>query len=213
MDAFEEFLGPLFEEGRIIFRRKPDPVTAPSSGAIGLLERAYADYRLDIAGAAIAFDAGIAGAAAEVVRQASWALVSHQDRVKDLERRLAMPHPPSTASHHLSADLVLRYLPQVHRRARALDPSDALVGLVKRVLRSWPLSGVLAGLDEGPTAPLDLGGHEGLMLLYAERLSGRATSMSAWRPSGRALDYVELIAAEAGGGGRDRDRDRERDRD
>ena len=72
----------------------------------------------------------------------------------------------------------------VHRRARALDPADALVGLLERVLRQWPLSGVLAGLDEGPTSPLDFGGHEGLMLLYAERLA-RGPSPS-WRPSGRA---------------------------
>lgn len=220
MDALEGFLSPLLEGGRIVFRHRPVPATAPTTatGAIGLLERAYRGYRLDIAGGPIAFDPGLARAAAELVRQASWALVCHHDRVQDLERCLSMPHAPATASHHLSADLLLRYLPQVHRRARALDPSDALVALLGRVLRQWPLSGVLADLEEGPTSPLDFGGHEGLMLLYAERLASR--EMPAWRPAGRALDYVELVSGEPGraangrrqgqawseGGGIDRDR-------
>ena len=164
------------------------------------MERAYAAYRLDIPGTAIALDAGLACAAAEVVRQASWAILCHRDRVEDLERRLSMPRSPATATHHLSADLLLRYLPQIHRRARALDPSDALVGLVERVLRQWPLSGVLAGLDEGPTSPLDFGGHEGLMLLYAERLAQSKLTTPSWRPVGRPLEYVELVS----GGRRDR---------
>src|SRR5438093_144029 len=125
MDPFAEFLAQLFRGGKVVFRQRPAPPAAASPGAIELLERAYATYRLDIAGAPVAFDAGLACEAAEVVRQASWALVCRQDRVEELERRLTMPHAPASAAHHLSADLVLRYLPQVHRRARALDSSDA----------------------------------------------------------------------------------------
>ena len=194
MNDLADFLADLFREGRITFRRPPQPSASASPEVTGLLERAYEAYRLDIAGTVIALDAGIACAAAEVVRQASWALVSHHDRVEDLQRRLRMPRSPATATDHLSADLLLRYLPQVHHRARVLDPSDSLVGLLERVLRQWPLSGVLAGLDEGPTSPLDFGGHEGLMLLYAERLAAREPATSLWRPEGRPLEYVELVS-------------------
>ena len=213
MNDLTEFLAGLFQEGRITFLRPPVPLASTPLEAIGLIERAYAAYRLDIAGKALALDAGIAYAAAEVVRQASWALVCHHDRVEDLERRLAMPQAPATAAHHLSADLLLRYLPHVYRRARALDPSDVLVGLLERVLRQWPLSGVLAGLDEGPTSALDFGGHEGLMLLYGERLARHGSPTSPWRPVGRPLEYVELVAGwpatgplvRRGAGGIDRD--------
>jgi hypothetical protein len=207
-DDFTEFLAQLFQEGRILFRRRPVPLSTAPPEAIERLERAYARYRLEVAGAAIAFDAGLACASAEVVRQACWALVCHQERVEELGHRLTLPRAPTTAAHHLSADLVLRYLPQVYRRARAIDPSDALVGLLECLLRQWPLSGVLAGLEEGPTSPLDLGGHEGLMLLYAERLAGSRSRQATppgpgpWRPAGRPLEYVELVAGASGRGDR-----------
>jgi MoxR-vWA-beta-propeller ternary system domain bpX4 len=195
MSDLADFLADLFQEGRITFRRPPAAAASTAPEVTGLLERAYAAYRLDIGGAAIALEAGVACAAAELVQQASWALVCRHDRVEDLQKRLRMPRAPATAADHLSADLLLRYLPQVHRRARAFDPSDALVALIERVLRQWPLSGVLARLDEGPTSPLDFCGHEGLMLLYAERFAEREPPASPWRPEGRLLEYVELVSA------------------
>jgi hypothetical protein len=194
MNELSEFLADLFQEGRIHFRRPPQPSGLASPEVSALLGRAYAAYRLDIPGVAIALDVGLAGVAAEVVRQASWALVCHHDRVQDLQRHLKMPRSPATATDHLSADLLLRYLPYIHRRARALDPTDPLVGLLEQILRQWPLSGVLAGLDDGPTSPLDFGGHDGLMLLYAERLAQRPSPASSWRPEGRPLEYVELVS-------------------
>jgi hypothetical protein len=195
MNDLADFLAELFRAGTITFRRPPQPSSLASPEVTGLLERAYAMYRLDIAGPAIALDMDLACAAAEVIRQASWALLCHHDRAEDLERRVKMPRPPATASDHFSADLLLRYLPQIHRRARALDPSDSLVALLGQVLRQWPLSGVLAGLDDGPTSALEFGGHEGLMLLYAERLAQREPATSPWRPEGRPLEYVELVSA------------------
>ena len=101
----------------------------------------------------------------------------HQvDRLRDeviepLKRRLVMPGSPTTPAQHFSADLLLRYLPQVLKRARGLDASDPLVGLLAEVLRRWPLSGILSDVEEGPTVPLDFAGHRGLQLLYAERVA------------------------------------------
>ncbi len=134
-----------------------------------------------MAGPRIAFDAEIAGAAAEFLRQAGWALVNRDDRMSDLVKRLKMPRSPLTPSHHLSADLTLRHVPQVLRRARGLDPSDPLVSLLASALRDWPLSGVLSDVEEGPRVALNFDGHRGLMLLYAERLVGN--DRPGWRPT------------------------------
>jgi hypothetical protein len=92
--------------------------------------------------------------------------------------------------------VTLRFLPQVHRRARAVAPDDRLAALLAGVLRQWPLSGVLSDVEEGPAAPPDFGGHPGLLLLYAERLA--RNEKPAWLPAGPGLEYLELVLADLG---------------
>src|SRR5438093_406611 len=60
--------------------------------------------------------------------------------------------------------------------------------------RRWPLSGVLADIDEPPLLPVDLGGHPGLLLLYAERLARQRRP--AWVADGPAREYIELVFGE-----------------
>jgi len=200
MTLFHEFLTQLLEEGRIVFRSARAPHDRPLASDVAVLERAYETYRLAVAGPGIPFDAAVAYSAAELVRQASWALVNHDDRISDLKKCLTMPIEPATPAHHLSGDLMLRYLPQVLRRARGLDPTDPLIGLLESLLRRWPLAGVLSDVAEPPLAPLDFGQHRGLLLLYAERLS--ANDRPAWRPgqTGPAWEYYELLLQEQGRG-------------
>jgi hypothetical protein len=196
MTAFDEFLTHLFDRGTIGFRSASPPRDRPSAHALSILAGGFRTIGLSVAGPAIAFDPLVACAAADLLRQASWALVNHDERASELEKRLKMPGPPQTPSHHLSADLTLRYLPQILRRARGLDRSDPLVAILARVLRMWPLSGVLSDVDEGPIVPLDFGGHAGLLLLYAERLFGN--DRPSWRPmpSGPAWGHDELVRQE-----------------
>jgi hypothetical protein len=196
MAAFQEFLTNLFAEGRIVFRSATIPSDHAAERDVALLAEAFQAHALSVAGPPIPFDPPTACAAAELVRQASWALISHEERLATLKKRLVMPRRPSTPSHHLSADLTLRYLPQILKRVRGLDASDPLGELLGRILREWPLSGVLAELDEGPISPLDFGGHPGLGLLYAERLADH--DRSGWRPdpSSIARDPYDLVLAE-----------------
>jgi hypothetical protein len=131
-----------------------------------------------------------------VVRRACWALVSHEQPEKELETGLALARPPSSPARHLSADLLLRFLPQVHRRARALDPSDRLTELLAVLLRQWPLSGVLSGIEDAPTTSPEFGGHPGLLLLYAERWVVNPRPL--WLPSDKGFEYIEMVWRAAG---------------
>jgi MoxR-vWA-beta-propeller ternary system domain bpX4 len=196
MTSFHEFLTELFRDGRVVFRSTRAPNDRPRAEDIGLLEKAYDAVRLSVAGPAIAFDPAVGYSAAELVRQASWALVNHDDRVSHLKKCLTMPIQPVTGAHHLSADLMLRYLPQILKRARGLDPSDPLIALLEDVLRRWPLSGVLSDVADAPKSSLDFAGHPGLLLLYAERLS--ANDRLAWQPvqPGPGWEYYELVSGE-----------------
>jgi hypothetical protein len=198
MTSFHEFLTQLLNEGRVVFRSTRAPHDRPRPEDIALLEEAYRAYRLSVAGPDIPFDQAVGFSAAELIRQSSWALVNHDDRISHLKKRLTMPIEPVTAAHHLSADLTLRYLPQIFNRASVLDPSDPLIDLLKGLLRRWPLSGVLSDVAEAPLNSLELGGHPGLLLLYSERLA--ANDRPAWRPvhGGPGQEYYELVIHERG---------------
>ena len=191
MSSFADFLGRLFDEGEITYREAPPAQVERDRAAADVLERAFADHRLHVAGPPIAYDANLARAAGLLVWQAGWFLFSRQETESELDRRLVLPGPPDSAAAHLSADLALRYLPQIHRRAEAVATGDHLVERLSAVLRSWPLSGVLASVREGPTTPVEFEGHPGLLLLYAERLARH--EKAAWVPAGPAFEYVELV--------------------
>ncbi len=191
MATLGHFLQGLLDEGRIVLRGRPMPSEADRPSAVARLEAAFQVHRLDVAGPPIPFEPTAALAAAELVRLASWFLLNRSETVEMMERCLAMPRPPRTASEHLSADLTFRFLPQIQRRARAIAPGDGLASFLADVLRAWPLSGVLSDIEEGPKDVGDLGAHPGLWMLYAERLA--LDEKPAWMPRGAAKGHVELV--------------------
>src|SRR5438309_8580575 len=144
MASFVEFVRQLLTDGSVVLRQRPAVEAAERAEARLLLADAYDDYRLDVAGPPLPFDAATALGAAERLWLACWFLVRRDEPPEAVERALALPPPPASAAQHLSADLVLRFLPQVHRRARALDAADGLTRRLTEWLRDWPLSGVLS---------------------------------------------------------------------
>ena len=195
--GLEGFLTRLFGKGMVVLHDRPLALD-PNPSACSLLEHAFWIHRQDVAGLPVGFDRKVALRAAEVVWRASWALVHRDERPEVLLKELRMPSPPSTADQHLSADLAFRYLPQIHRRAKGIDPSDSLTRGLADLLREWPLSGVLSDLDEGPHDPPDFSEHPGLMLLYSERLARQ--ERIAWKPGGQTLQCLELVLHERGRG-------------
>lgn len=191
MASLGDFLRMLFDEGRIVLKRRPISSEADRGPALALLQAAFDVHRLDVAGPLIAFDPASALRAAELVRQSSWFLVNRSETVEMMERFLIPPPTPKAAAEHLSADLTFRFLPQIQRRARSIAPGDHLSTFLADLLRAWPLSGVLSDIEEGPKDVGDLGGHPGLWMLYAERLA--LDEKPGWMLKGPARGYVELV--------------------
>ncbi|HYT95131.1 MAG TPA: hypothetical protein VEL76_40815 [Gemmataceae bacterium] len=191
LSPLAELLRGLLSEGRVVLRGPPrlDDIQRPEVRAV--LEEAYADYIIGVPGPPIAFAPDTAAAAAALTHYACWFLVSRAQPEGDLQKTLVLPVPSASPSDHLSADLTFRFLPQVHRRAKAFDPADRLTELLAVVLRQWPLTGVLSAVEEPPLAPLDFGDHPGLLLLYAERWA--VTRKTAWLPRGKGFEHLERV--------------------
>jgi hypothetical protein len=196
MSAFVSFLDRLLTDGTAVLSGPPVVAAVDRTAAVERLAAAHAVVRLEVPGPALPFDERAAVAAAEFLWRATWLLVHRGESVEELERSLVVPTPPRTAAEHLSADLVLRYLAVVHRRARSIDPTDMLTRRTEARLRQAPLSGVLSDVEEGPSGVVELGGHDGLLLLYAERLADHVRP--AWVVEGAAWPFIELVFTERG---------------
>jgi hypothetical protein len=194
MTALPEFLQRLLIEGKVVLRERPMTQASERAAAVALLKSAYADYRLDVAGPLLSFDETTAFKAAECCHSACWFLVDHQVEETEVEAAVKMPDPTDDPAQHLSADLVLRFLPQIYHRARAIAVDDVLTKSLATICRRWPLSGVHADIEEEPTTPPDFGGHPGLQLLYAERFVEH--QRPAWLPRGAGVEYVNLVLSQ-----------------
>jgi hypothetical protein len=188
---FLEWLDLVLARGESVQDAPPALAVADRAGAEATLRAAFDLHALDVAGPFVPFDPATALGAALVLARACWGLVG-----EGVAPALSLDAAPSPAAH-LSADVTLRLLPAVHRRARLREPDGPLTGQLERIFRAWPLSGVLADLDGMPNTVPVFGGHPGLQLLYAERLA--ATNRPGWVPAGgRAREYVERVYRESG---------------
>jgi hypothetical protein len=129
--------------------------------------------RLDAPGDPPVLDVPAAVWAAGVLNAACRLLV-YRDLTLGPDTPLAPPCPSGpSASAVWSADLTLRYLPDVLRHARAVAQDDPLVAALLELARAWPLSSV--GVP-GVPRPLDLThvwSHPSLRQLYVDRVIER----------------------------------------
>jgi hypothetical protein len=194
MSEWARFLHDALLNGSVEMRGPPADGDDPH--ALAVLRSAYDGFSMTLAGPLLPMDESIALAAGRLLWRAAWFLVNPLEGIEQPEKVLAMPGPPRSPEQHLSADVTLRLLAGLHRRARATMHDDVLPAALEQVLRQWPLSGVLADLSEPPTTPIDFGEHPGLNLLYAERLADH--ERAGWHPQGVGMQYVELVWTELG---------------
>jgi hypothetical protein len=192
--AILAFVRQFLRQGSARLSAPPRPHPGERDAVVAELRAAFDDHLLDIAGPPPAFAPAVALRAAEWAARACWLLLNRGESAEQIERALPVFGPGPDAADHASADVVLRLLAGAHRRARAADPRDALAARLEDLLRRWPLSGVLADIDAPPLTPVELGGHPGLLLLYAERFAARPRP--AWLAEGPARDYLDLTLAE-----------------
>jgi hypothetical protein len=194
MRPLTRFLREVFFEGQVHLREPLELSAGEQPEVLALLEEAFRRAALELAGPPVTFSPPHALASAVLLARACWFLMHRQQAADQVASALVAPPAPRSPGDCFSADVVLRHLSFVHRRAGVVNPTDVLAVRVEEILRHWPLSGVLADIPEPPLAPVELFGHPGLLLLYAERLAVRPRP--AWNVEGPARPWIELVFAQ-----------------
>src|SRR5688572_5434339 len=124
MSALTPFLDRLLTTGEARLTGRPEPDDPGDTAEV--LRRAFAEYRLDVAGPPIDFDPAAGSAAALFLARACWFAVSRDETPEQMAALLPKLAEPTTPAAHLSIDLTLRYAVTVYRRVHAQNAEDAL---------------------------------------------------------------------------------------
>ncbi len=179
------FLTALQESGRVRVGRPPEPPDVEEAGVSALLLEFDRSARRDMPHTAPEFNPVAASWAAVRLYRACQFLVFRDLGAELASDQILLPCPaPVSPSVTHSADLTLRYLPEVIVLARGISPGDPLLVALHQLARQWPYSSVgvagLAGVDPGPV--LD---HPSLRQTYVDRILERRDVARLDRPAVR----------------------------
>lgn len=174
------FLDALFEHGRVRVGPLASDLTeiwsAEDSSAVKslLLAREIAS-RCDFPGLAppFAWDVG-RWAVMQLYLACQFVVYRHVSREQlALSLRVSCP-AADDASQHYSADLVLRFLPDLYRIAHAASSEDPLCDCLLQWAAHWPMSSVgMDGVVPDESRVAELCRHPGLLRVYVDRVVAR----------------------------------------
>ena len=168
------FISQLLEEGRATVSGDLSPLEAADRRAAeARLQEFYEEDLLEMPGEAPEFDADSALWAAEYIYNALQLTILRDIDSETVAQYLNPGLPASNPEAIYSADLMLRYLPQLFGLAKGLSPQDIVVAKLKETAALWPFSSV--GLDTGPALPdvKSILAHPSLRYAYADRIIAR----------------------------------------
>lgn len=189
------FLHDLLQTGVAAPASRPAPFApADLAAAEELLHRYYARDVLELPHAAPPFEPTAANWAAALLYHTVQLTVNRELDATVVATLLPDYPAPATPAATYSADLLLRYLPDLLTLARGLAPGDALVARLQVLARQWPLSFVGHGQPAAPAAEAALLTHPALRQAYVDRLIQARDQASAARPALRPLVQAALGA-------------------
>lgn len=147
------------------------------------LELEYRNECLDYPGTSPEYDGAAAIWGARTVYVASQLLLYRENRSDELPLLLPAYGGNRTAGAILSADICLRFLPDILQQAKLIDPDDSLAILLENHLLSWHYSGIGYPL---PAEQLNMAlvlNNATLQQLYVNRVIARKRRQLALLPA------------------------------
>ena len=169
------FLESLFDDGRVLVAQIgpiPKRELPPASKVLARFEQ---EWRREMPRQAPRYCPQTALWMAVLVYRAAQFTVFRDAEVGQIRRVLGRRCPtPVAASAHYSADLTLRFLPELTRLARCAAADDPLVGALRQLAAAWPLSSVgMPEIEPEPKAIETLLSDASLLRLYVDRIVER----------------------------------------
>jgi hypothetical protein len=139
------------------------------SRATAYLRQCYQDEQLNYPHEAPAFDADAALWGALLLYDAAQAILNRQATLEEIKPLFAAYSGDKTTAAILSADLSLRFLPNLLEKLKTINPDDGLIVLLEQQLAQWPYSaiGYTIAAPQLPTQKIQ---HPCLHQLYADRI-------------------------------------------
>jgi len=169
------FLQDLLEHGHVRVPLIAEPIDPADKDIASAIRSLDAETRADLAGDAPPLSLPTTTWAFALLENACRYLVYREYEVEDIAAAFAerCPEPPSPSACY-SADLFLRYLPDVTRLARGVGEADPLVEYLLAVARTWPLSSIgVEGIEIEDAALQPILSHPTLLQLYVDRIIER----------------------------------------
>ncbi|RZK12964.1 MAG: hypothetical protein EOO46_01175 [Flavobacterium sp.] len=151
--------------------------------AVHYLAKEYCDEAVTYPFIAPSFDGEAALWAAKTVYLASQLLLYREHREADLPALFPPYQSGVTPSAVLSADLVLRFLPDVVLQLKAIDPEDALILILETHLTTWHYSGIRYALVVDSLNFSSLQSSPCLEQLYVDRAIASQNLLLAKHPA------------------------------
>ncbi len=189
-----DFLQSLFAEGKVVANGKPDTFSRDElRAAEQLLRQYYSENVLEMPARAPAFHAEAALGGAQYLYNAVQLTINRDLDEVAVEQHLAGLPEPASPEIIYSADLTLRYLPELFTLAKGLSPLDIVATKLKDTAACWPFSSV--GVDIGSEYVLEkIIGHPALKYAYADRILAKKDKSRAQHPLMKDL-ICEIMGA------------------
>lgn len=171
-----KFIQQLFESGRVVIE-SPTPANDKAiKASVEWLADFESQWRENLSGSPPAFDPEIASWAGVNFYRACQ-LLMHRD-IADSANDPGFPKQsfsPTNVSSHYNVDLVFRFLPDLRRFAKGLEPTEVVVQRIAAWCVQWPLSSVgVANLDEETSVAIEgFVDDPSLLQLYVDRIVRR----------------------------------------
>lgn len=163
-----------------------------------VLQQFYEEDALEMPSQVPAFNAEAALHAAQYIYNAVQLIIHRDLDDETVEKHLAGLPEPASPEVIYSADLTLRYLPELFSLARGLSPLDIVVTKLKATATRWPFSSV--GVEpEGEYTLENILGHASLKYAYADRILVKKDKNRAGHPQAKELiatilgDYIKEL--------------------